>query len=59
MLSVMAMLAMVGDFLSVLRGNANVCFFSGNLHLNIVAAEYTPEIESALEPFVYELVRKY
>jgi len=26
------------------------------LHLNIAAAAYTPEIESALEPFVYELV---
>ncbi|KAI0793403.1 FAD-binding domain-containing protein [Abortiporus biennis] len=31
----------------------------GNLHLNIVAAAYTPEIEAALEPFVYELVGKY
>jgi hypothetical protein len=29
---------------------------TGNLHLNIAAAAYTPEIESALEPFVYELV---
>lgn len=29
---------------------------AGNLHLNIAAAAYTPEIESALEPFVYELV---
>ena len=28
----------------------------GNLHINIAAAAYTPEIESALEPFVYELV---
>ena len=28
----------------------------GNLHLNVVAAAYTPEIEAALEPFVYELV---
>ncbi len=28
----------------------------GNLHLNIVAAAYTQEIESALEPFVFELV---
>lgn len=28
----------------------------GNLHLNIVAEAYTPEIEAALEPFVYELV---
>ena len=31
---------------------------AGNLHLNIVAAAYTQEIESALEPFVYELVGK-
>ncbi|KAH9944485.1 FAD-binding domain-containing protein [Epithele typhae] len=30
-----------------------------NLHLNIVAAAYTPEIEAALEPFVYELVASY
>jgi hypothetical protein len=29
---------------------------AGNLHLNIAAAAYTHEIESALEPFVYELV---
>jgi hypothetical protein len=29
---------------------------AGNLHLNVAAAAYTPEIESALEPFVYELV---
>ncbi|KAH9937580.1 FAD-binding domain-containing protein [Fomitopsis serialis] len=31
----------------------------GNLHLNVVANAYTPEIEAALEPFVYELVAKY
>ncbi|KAH8100633.1 FAD-binding domain-containing protein [Cristinia sonorae] len=31
----------------------------GNLHLNVVAANYTPEIEAALEPFVYELVASY
>ena len=30
--------------------------FLGNLHLNVVAADYTLEIEAALEPFVYELV---
>jgi FAD/FMN-containing dehydrogenase len=29
---------------------------TGNLHLNIAAAAYSQEIESALEPFVYELV---
>ncbi|KAF7791953.1 hypothetical protein EIP86_002979 [Pleurotus ostreatoroseus] len=31
----------------------------GNLHLNVVAAEYTQEITDALEPFVYELVVYY
>ncbi|KAJ6519632.1 FAD-binding domain-containing protein [Mycena sanguinolenta] len=31
----------------------------GNLHLNIVAAAYMPEIQDALEPFVYELVASY
>ncbi|KAH9898513.1 FAD-binding domain-containing protein [Cubamyces lactineus] len=31
----------------------------GNLHLNVVAAQYTPEIEAALEPFIYELVASY
>ncbi|KAJ7630748.1 FAD-binding domain-containing protein [Roridomyces roridus] len=31
----------------------------GNLHLNICAAEYTQEIQDALEPFVYELVASY
>ena len=28
----------------------------GNLHLNIVAKEYSDEVTNALEPFVYELV---
>ena len=28
----------------------------GNLHLNVAAAAYTQDVESALEPFVYELV---
>ena len=27
--------------------------------MNVVAAAYTPEIEAALEPFVYELVGEY
>ncbi|EJD04189.1 FAD-binding domain-containing protein [Fomitiporia mediterranea MF3/22] len=31
----------------------------GNLHLNIVADQYLPEIRDALEPFVYELVASY
>ena len=29
---------------------------AGNLHLNIVADQYLPEIQDALEPFVYEVV---
>ena len=36
-----------------------ICFCSGNIHLNIVAAAYTPEITAALEPFVFELVGEY
>ncbi|KAG6832478.1 hypothetical protein H0H92_001524 [Tricholoma furcatifolium] len=31
----------------------------GNLHLNIVANAYTPEIEAALEPYVYEVVASH
>ncbi|KLO20579.1 FAD-binding domain-containing protein [Schizopora paradoxa] len=31
----------------------------GNLHLNIVADRFTPEIQAALEPFIYELVASY
>jgi hypothetical protein len=31
---------------------------TGNLHLNIIADAYTPEITNALEPFVYEVVGK-
>ena len=30
--------------------------YPGNLHLNVVADQYTPEVTAALEPFVYELV---
>lgn len=30
---------------------------SGNLHLNVVAKHgYRPELQAALEPFIYELV---
>ena len=29
---------------------------SGNLHLNIVADAYLPEIQDALEPYIYEVV---
>ncbi|KAJ1655323.1 D-lactate ferricytochrome c oxidoreductase [Dispira simplex] len=28
----------------------------GNLHLNVVAEEYTPEVSQAIEPYVYEWV---
>lgn len=28
----------------------------GNLHLNVCVRKYTPEVESVLEPFVYEWV---
>jgi hypothetical protein len=28
----------------------------GNLHLNIVADAYLPEIQDALEPYIYEVV---
>ncbi|KAG8791569.1 hypothetical protein FRC17_008736 [Serendipita sp. 399] len=31
----------------------------GNLHLNVIAEKYSKEVESALEPFVYELVESY
>ncbi|KAF9458212.1 hypothetical protein BDZ94DRAFT_1292129 [Collybia nuda] len=31
----------------------------GNLHLNIVADSYTPEIQTALEPFIFEIVASY
>jgi (R)-2-hydroxyglutarate---pyruvate transhydrogenase len=32
---------------------------SGNLHLNVVANSYTPEIQDALEPYIYEIVGRY
>lgn len=31
----------------------------GNLHLNVIAESYAPEVQSELEPFVYEFVSKY
>ncbi|KAG8733435.1 hypothetical protein FRC11_006236 [Ceratobasidium sp. 423] len=31
----------------------------GNLHINVVADAYTPEIEAALEPFVFEVVQSH
>jgi len=31
----------------------------GNLHLNVIADAYTPEIQNALEPFIYELVASH
>ncbi len=44
--------------ISSLSSNGLNEYVQGNLHLNVVAAAYTPEIEAALEPFVYELVGK-
>lgn len=35
---------------------SRLIYYSGNIHLNIIAAAYTPEITAALEPFVFELV---
>lgn len=32
--------------------------WTGNLHLNIVADAFLPEIQDALEPYIYEVVRK-
>lgn len=32
---------------------------SGNLHLNVVADSYTPEIQDALEPYIYEVVGRH
>lgn len=37
-------------------GNSYSYSRTGNLHLNVIADAYTPEIEAALEPFIYELV---
>ncbi|KAG5654760.1 hypothetical protein H0H81_003768 [Sphagnurus paluster] len=31
----------------------------GNLHLNVVANSYTPEIQNALEPYIYEVVASH
>lgn len=31
----------------------------GNLHLNVAVREYSKEIESVLEPFVYEFIQKH
>lgn len=31
----------------------------GNLHLNVVADSYLPEIQNALEPYIYEVVSSY
>jgi len=40
----------------VLEESSRLICCSGNIHLNIAAAAYTPEIADALEPFVFELV---
>ncbi|ODO11471.1 hypothetical protein I350_00251 [Cryptococcus amylolentus CBS 6273] len=31
----------------------------GNLHLNVVATEFSEEVQSAIEPFVYQLTAEY
>ncbi|GLB36302.1 putative FAD linked oxidases, C-terminal domain [Lyophyllum shimeji] len=31
----------------------------GNLHLNVVAKSYSPEIQAALEPYIYEVVASH
>ena len=50
----------VGDGkLLMFETSAILSHLPGNLHLNVVAKAYTPEIQSALEPFVYELVGMY
>lgn len=38
-------------------GFALAALLAGNLHLNAIAKQgYRPELEAALEPFIYELV---
>ncbi|QRV90812.1 FAD-binding domain-containing protein [Ceratobasidium sp. AG-Ba] len=32
---------------------------AGNLHINVVADAYTPEIEAVLEPFIFEVVQSH
>jgi hypothetical protein len=31
----------------------------GNLHLNVVADSYMPEIQAALEPYIYQVVGEW
>jgi (R)-2-hydroxyglutarate---pyruvate transhydrogenase len=31
----------------------------GNLHLNVVAKEFSPEIEKELEPWIYQWIRTF
>lgn len=50
------MSAMVSSYVSLHFHVNRLYSLAGNLHINIAAAAYTPEIESALEPFIYELV---
>lgn len=48
---------MVRDFLVRL----GLCYnlFTGNIHLNVIADSYAPEIQEALEPFVYKFVASH
>lgn len=45
-----------GQSFSSTSTNAPIILVSGNLHLNIVADAYLPEIQEALEPYIYEVV---
>jgi hypothetical protein len=39
------------------RSQLLICYrVSGNLHINICADKYDPEIEKVIEPYVYEIV---
>ena len=33
--------------------------FSGNLHLNVTSPQYDTELNSLIEPFIYDWVAKY
>jgi FAD/FMN-containing dehydrogenase len=48
-----------GKSISISNVQAAIEFVTGNLHLNIVADSYTPEIQEALEPYIYEVVGQY
>jgi len=46
-----------GDYPSIISRAQLLYPFVGNLHLNVIAKHgYRPELEAALEPFIYEIV---